>query len=216
MHASNELAIPLYSIQSTSTKSYVNYYIKDNNKIKEINQNAKPITYQIKISYHFMKCPIFTFSNEDNILYTAKHQYNEIIIGKGYEVHINKDSSNHIGKILQEHDRINSILEKGKRFNVKFVELEKPNHFSLSVTFPNKGRNVTWAPKKFDNKKTPNKRSKKDCVLANSDGQTVFIFKKKSNDLFQIQTIQSIDPLIIFAIGLSAIIGPHDGPFGGF
>ncbi|KAK8840394.1 hypothetical protein M9Y10_030955 [Tritrichomonas musculus] len=209
-----QTTMPYCSIQNEASTNILNDFEKDNNKVKENDQSHKSIIYQIKISYHFMKCPFYTFSKDGNILYTAKHLYNEIFIGKGNEVHISKDTSNRIGQILQEH-RLNSILADGKRFKLKYVESGKPNHFSLSVNFPNKGKEVTWRPKKYDLKKNP-KKSKRDCSLENSKGQTVLSLKKKSNHLFEIDTLQSIDPLMIFVIGISGIIGPHDEPFGGF
>ena len=188
------------------------------NKLKE-----RPISYRIKIGYHVMKCPVFKFSNNEKNLYTAKQQYNTIYIGEGSEVHINKDATNRVGQISQEHNRTNFILAEGKRFQVKYVESGKSNHFSLSVTFPHENKNVTWNPinskhfLNFQGEYTTNqKKSKRNFVLANSKGQTVLIFKKMSNKEFEIETLQTIDPLFIFAIGLSGIIGPHDKPFGGF
>ena len=80
------------------------------------------------------------------------------------------------------------------------------NRFSLSVTFPHNDKNLTWK----------SKESKKHHTLENSKGQEVLVIKKKSYQTIEIETFQSIDPLTIFVIGLSEIVGPHDEPFGGF
>lgn len=211
MQPASQYAVPIYDYSDIN---------KDSNRSSEKKEsNSNPITYQIKVSYRFMKYPLFTFLNGNNILFTAKHQNNEFFIGKGFEVHVNKETNNQVGKILEEHDRVNSILANGNRFKLKYIESEKPNRFMISVSFRNNGEKVEWKPKKNINRKNNPElklKSKRDFVLENSERKTVFVFRKKSNDLFEIETVQSIDPLIIFTIGLSAIIGPHDGPFGGF
>lgn len=186
---------------------------KDNNykgKVKEQNLENEPkpksINYRVKIKYQAMKCPIFQFSIDGKILYTAKHQYNHIFIGEGDEVHIKKTISNRVAEITQQHDRTNFIKTNEKEFQLKYNESTKPKHLSLSATFPHKGKNMTLN----------SKISKKNIVFQNSKGETVLKITKKSYQTYELDTLQSIDPLMIFIISLSAIIGPHDEPFGGF
>lgn len=58
-------------------------------------------------------------------------------------------------------------------------------------------------------------RSKKNIVLANEDDHTVFILRKMSDCLFEYETLESIDPLTLFSIGLSGIVGPYDDHLNG-
>lgn len=203
--------------------------IKNSAKDTLNNHKVKSIIYHVVVENHFGKLPIYRILFDGEILYSAKQKDNDIYIGKGRDIHINKYTLNHVGHIYQDCNKTNHILVNKNRFQLKYVESGKPNYLSLSVTFPNNDKKVTWIPKKpkFDfitNKYYLNfqgeynrnpQRSKKNIVLANEDDHTVFILRKMSDCLFEYETLESIDPLTLFSIGLSGIVGPYDDHLNG-
>lgn len=206
-----------------------NEKIESNCSCKENLKKGKTIIYNVFIENHSIKCPVYRFCSEKTVLYTAKQKNNNIYIGSGSKVHINRDTSNHVGHIYQDNNKTNFILADKDKYEVKYVSSGRPNHLSLSVTFPYKSRQITWDPKKPKYDETKNKyylnfhgefhrnpiKSGKNIVLANSNGHTAFIVRKMTEDMFELEALPSINPLIIFTIGLSDIVGPYEDQFGG-
>ena len=173
--------------------------------------------------------PVYHFSLKGKVLYSAKQKYNDIYIGDGKSIHINKDTSNHVGHIYQDNNKTNFVLADKDKYEIKYVDSGRPKHYSLSVTFPYKDKQVTWTPKipRYDSVK--NKyylnfhgeyhrnpiKSGKNIVLVNSSGHTAFIARKMADNVFELETLPSVNPLIVFTIGLCDIVGQYDDQFGG-
>ena len=160
-----------------------------------------------------------------SILYTAKQKENDIIIGEGSFVHMNHHKENHVGHIVQESNhRINQIKLKGQKpFTVKYVDSIKENHLSLEVTFYDGSKKMTWTPKAPHFNTETNRfcldlsgmwnrssiKSKRNIVLQNLDGNISFIVRKVDQNVFKIEANPKYDPLLMFAIGISEIVGPY-------
>ena len=203
---------------------------KPSEKPQEIDTSKiSSVIYTVKAERHALKCNVYHFYSGDDVLFTAKKKNENIYVGEGYDVHIRRNQKNHVAHISQDDSFHNIIFLKDKNFNLKYVDSGKPNHLSLNVSFPlNKDKMITWVPKppKYDpvtdryflnfhgeHHHTPIK-SKKNIVLQNERGNPTFIVRKMDNELYEIECLPIVDPLIAFVIGLSDIVGPYFDPCG--
>ena len=194
---------------------------------KEIDTSKiSSVIYIVKRDKRPLKLPVYHFYDNGTCLFTAKRKDNNIYIGEGFDVHINKNMKNHVAHIYQDDALHNIVFLKDMNFKIKYVNSGKPNHLSLDTHFTYNNREIKWSPKtpKYDAIKdkyylnfhgehhhTPI-GSKKNIVLQNDNGSTTFIVRKMDEDMFEIECLPLIDPLIIFTIGLSDIIGPYIDP----
>ena len=203
-----------------------NESVKDEKKTEETPKKVKSVIYLVRAENHSVKCPVFRFCLDGKILYTAKQKDNNIFIGQGNNVHINSDTSNHVGHIFQDSNSVNFIRLNDQQYKLKYVASGKPDHTSLSVTFPYKERQITWTPKTPKYNAIKNKyylnfhgeyhhrpiRSRKNIVLQNPNGHTTFIVRKMADNVYELEALPLINPLVIFTIGLSDIVGPFFDP----
>lgn len=57
-------------------------------------------------------------------------------------------------------------------------------------------------------------KSSKNIVLANVQGHTTFIVRKVGYLIYEVECLPIVDPIIVFTIGLSDIVGPYLDPLG--
>ncbi|KAK8837768.1 hypothetical protein M9Y10_036306 [Tritrichomonas musculus] len=189
--------------------------------------NMKSVIYLIRYMHHGFKCPTFVFCQDRQILYTAKLKENNIFIAQGNEVHI-KDKDKHVAHIFRTDNNTNNIILKNFEFGLEYVNSGQPHHRSVQVSFPFKDSQLNWSPKEPKYNASDNKyylnfkgeynhkpvKSSKNIVLQNSDGHATFIVRKMDFFLFEAECLPVIDPLIVFTIALSDIVGPYKDPFG--
>lgn len=189
--------------------------------------NMKSVVYYVRCEPHTIKCPVFRFCDKDHIIFSAKQKENAIFFAEGSNVHVDKNKCKHVAYIHRLNCGGNTVHVGKEKFKVNYAQSGKPDLLSLDVTFPFKGEQITWTPKepKYDamNDKyylnfhgeyhhTPLK-SNKNIVLQNSEGQPTFIVRKMDNNLFEIECLPVIDPLIAFTIGLCDIVGQYVDPY---
>lgn len=187
----------------------------------------KSVIYHLRIESHKFRSPIYHFCYaDDTVLYTAKQKDNNVLIGEGNDVQMIGDSSNIVAHIYQDYEKVNFVRFNEQQFKIKYSDSGKPDVLSLEVTFPYKDRKITWVPKTPKYNPIKDKyylnfhgeyhhspiKSRKNIVLQNQVGQTTFIVRKMENNLFEVECLPVIDPLIVFTIGLSDIVGPYNGP----
>lgn len=202
---------------------------KSDNK-PEDNHVTHSVVYQIKIDVPLWKCNRFFFIKDGEVLFTAKQKNEYIVIGKGSDVHISKDTSNHVAHIIQNEDYYNDVSVEDQKFIVKYVSLGKTGHFSIELSFKHNGNTYYWGPRDtYNNMKNYGYtlklageyhhhpiRSRKNAVLQNPDGQTTFIVRKMDENFFEVECHPDVPLTIAFVIALSNIVGPYydfDGQF---
>lgn len=201
---------------------------KDENKnLEDEFKDMKSVVYYVRYESHGLKCPIYRFCNENEILFSAKQKENAVFLAKGSNIHIDKNKCKHVAHIHRINCGGNVITIGNEKFKVNYAESGKPDLLSLSATFPFKGETVTWTPKepKYDAMKdkyylnfhgeyhhTPI-RSNKNIVLQNNHGHTTYIVRKMDNNLYEIECLPVVDPLVAFTIGLCDIIGQYTDPY---
>ena len=215
----------VYNNDYNEIKNSENIFDKQKNQKNSIFRNQKSVIYQVRCEKHSLKLPKYLLCINGYIKYTAKQKENDVIIGEGSNVHINKHKSNHVGHIVQESNhRLNNIeLKNHKPFVVKYVDSTQENHLSLEVTFVHDDKRETWTPKPPIFNTVENRfyldlrgmwnhssiKSKKNIILQNLSGDEALIVRKIDNNLYEIEASPIYDPLLIFSIGLSDIIGPY-------
>lgn len=194
-------------------------------RLKQIENNSyshKAVIYQIRVEGHFFKCPVFRFCANGRIMFTAKQKDCDIYIGEGSEVHIHKMRETHVAHIFQTDGDHNLIRLKDFQFRLQYVNSGKPGHISIDVGFPFGNKDIRWTPKipKYDmetNRYYLNFagqyhhepiKSRRNIVLQNQKGNPTFIVRKIKHHVYEVECLPVIDPLIVFTIGLSDIIGP--------
>ena len=89
-------------------------------------------------------------------------------------------------------------------------------HFSLKTSFTHNGKKLDWSPKEIENmSKLVGEfnhmpiQSKKNLLLKNKAGHPTFLVRKMDKKTYEIECLPSLNPLIIFALGISDIVGPY-------
>lgn len=209
--------------EKENVKNNCNGKPKNNKKAeKEKSKKIKSVIYSVQIENHSTKCSVYRCSMNGEVLFTAKRKDQDIYIGKGDDVHIANDS-NHVARIYQDKASNNFIFIDHDQYVLKYVDSGKPNTKSVAITFPYKDRQIVWTPKTPKYNALKNKyylnyhgeyhhhplHSRRNIVLQNPDGHSTFIARKMEEQLFELEALPVINPLLIFAIGLSDIIGPY-------
>ena len=52
----------------------------------------------------------------------------------------------------------------------------------------------------------------KNILLEDKEGKTVFITRKIDENLFEVECLPTIEPLVAFCLGVSDIVGPYCDP----
>ena len=68
------------------------------------------------------------------------------------------------------------------------------------------GKNWIGIQKKFNHIPI---QSKKNLMLKNKDGHPTFLVRKMDKKTYEIECFPTLSPLIIFALGISDIVGPY-------
>ncbi len=192
------------------------------NRRKRPSIQKLPVIYTINVKNHSLKCPTFKFLQKETVLFAAKEKCNDIFVAEGNEVHIGQKEM-HIAHILQNPQNllINTVYTKHNQFNIRYKKVG-PNKYSIDTSIKIDEKNQSLVPKKpkFDSKKNrcildcsgqyhlKVKPSLKNIVLDNSDGQTMFIVRKKDEKVFEVECDPGIEPLVAFCIAISDIVGP--------
>ncbi|KAK8843596.1 hypothetical protein M9Y10_024654 [Tritrichomonas musculus] len=215
--------VPDNKYDGSDGKNYLYITVIQPSNTQESNESINSVIYVIKIENRALKCPIYRFLSNNKLLFSAKRKYYDVFFVEGEDVHIEKNKEKHIGQIHQHTDGYNMIRARDWKFKLVYVNSGKPDELSIEVDFPFKGGRVKWTPKipVFDSSKnkyylnfagnyhrTPMKSSK-NIVLQNSNGHSTFILRKMAQNVYEVECVPEIDPLIIFEIGISDIIGPY-------
>lgn len=197
------------------------YYFPNKDQNNQ-NKRCKSVIYQVRVEPHTFKCPVYYFVANGSVMFTAKIKDFDVYIGEGNSVHIKKNTGNHVAHIFQYDNDHNIIRLKDQQFRLQYVNSGKPGYLSIDVAFSFKDQQLRWTPMtpRFD-KVTGHYylnlsgeyhhnpiKSKKNIALQNAKGNPTFILRKMSSHVYEIECLPIVDPLIIFTIGLSDIIGP--------
>lgn len=216
------------NLNSSGKNSTTNISKENNNSskkdVKEPNkQQIHSVIYEIKVDPQFMKLPIIHFIADGQVVLTAKHKGNTIVIGKGSNVHLKKDRSNHVAKISMQNG-INTVSCEGQEFHITFVYFSGPGTFSVAADFMHKGKCIHWKPKEPRHNKATNTyslslhgeyhhfplKSTKNTVLINDLDESCLIIRKVAEEEYEAECHPDVSQIIIFAFALSQIIGPNE------
>lgn len=173
------------------------------------------VCYKIQILNPFMKCSRYIFSQDGRILYTAKQKQNEIFIGQGNDVHIHENKLENSAQILQNSEGYNIVNTDEQQFRINYILYGSKKQYSMQTSFNHKGKMLDWSPKdpesitsyagEYNHEPIP---SKKNTILRNPNGNPTFLFRKMAKNTFEIECVNALNPLIVFAIGISQVVGP--------
>lgn len=182
---------------------------------------VETIIYQIKVDRPMMKCHQYHLIRNGEVLLSAKKKGNNIVVGKGIDIHLKTSTANHCAQISQE--RMHNIIKANNQTIIlKYVLFPDSKAFSMSVSFLHNNEQIYWFPKQPKlNPKTGNyglrlvgshhhvpMNSNKNSVLKNKSGKTTFITRMMAVDFFEAECHPDISPEIVFCIALSSIVGP--------
>lgn len=179
------------------------------------------IIYEIAVDRRKMKCNRYTMSRNGETFFSAKKKGAEVIIGKGSEIHIKSQKDNHCAKIVQDQME-NTIIADGQKIQLKYVKFPKSGVTSMSVSFEHNGQTLQWSPKEPKYNSNTGKyslnltglhrkrpiQSSKNSAMVNSQGKIMFITRKMRDNLFEVECLPKLSPIIVFTFALSSIIGP--------
>lgn len=170
------------------------------------------VVYKIQVLSQLMKCNRYFFSLNEKILFTAKKKSNEIYIGQGNNIHINSNENESCARIMQCNG-YNTVYTSNQEFKVSYIPFGVRKQFSLETSFSNDGKTLNWSPKEIDQNLYGQYNripvpSKKNMLLKNQAGSPTFIVRKMQDEVFEVECLSIVNPLIAFTLGLSQIIGP--------
>lgn len=203
--------INVKDIKNTESESKIKN--KDNNK-ENNKKKLLPVYYEITSEIPFGKCPRFYLRKGDKILYMAKQKESIIYIGEGNDFHIGKKLSEAHVKIIRDQPEYNVVYMKDQRFKVRFNQ-HKDGTYSVYTSFILNGQYIVWKNREPKDISSFNGflnhmaiDSKKNILMQNSDNKVTFIFRKVGKKTYEAECHHSVDPIIVFAISLSEMIGP--------
>lgn len=189
--------------------------VNEENQILPTTQkmNHRTICYQITSDNPFMKCRRFYLSKDNQIIYMAKQNHDEIYIGEGNDFHISENRAKNTARICRKRDGFNIVTTDEQEFKIKYVKYG--NGYSIEVSFDHDGTKLDWRPKRpkrftsFNGGYGRNPvYSKKNTILQNPSNRPTFIVRKMSDKIYEAECNPNVNPIIVFAIALSQIIGP--------
>ena len=179
-------------------------------------KNKEHITacYQIIEDAQLLKLHRFYLMKDNKIIYMAKIKNNSILIGEGDDFHIRDNKYVNTAKITRYRNGYNIVSTNDQEFKIEYLYWSDGS-YSLKVSFNHQVNQLNWRPKKTK-KLTRFKggynhvpiQSKKNTILQNSSNLSTFIVRRMSKKLFEAECNQAVNPLIVFAIALSQIVGP--------
>lgn len=178
-----------------------------------------PLVYEIRVKPGLFKPTKYSFLLNGDVILSAKQNDSLIVIGRGNEVHISSDKSNHLGKIQRTYEHRNIIKINSQSYVVKYIQL--PQCSTVSISFDSPKTSTTLEPLdsalmseksvmpqlcgKF--KRTPIK-SRRNTILQDPNGANTFIVRKMKENIYETECEQSFDKTLAFALSISQIIGP--------
>ncbi|OHT08797.1 hypothetical protein TRFO_22656 [Tritrichomonas foetus] len=193
----------------------------DENQNVEIPQNIViPIVYDIRADKSVMKCNKYVMRRNGKVLLSAKKKSGLIVISRGPDVHLSIKSG-HVCRIVQQ-PLYNEINVEGQKIILKYVRCSNSGAISFRVSFNHEGTQLFWNPKypkvnpktgQFSLKLSGAHKhvpvpSRRNAVLINSEGRTTYIVRKMAENFFEAECHPDVDPIIVFALALSSIVGP--------
>lgn len=171
------------------------------------------ICYQIKAENPIMKCHRFYLLKDDKVIYMAKQKYDEIYIGKENNCHMKTNKHLNDAKIKRDCRGYNVINVPDQEFKVRFEKFGEK--FLIKTTFDHKRGKQIWRPKQDNFQKLIKgeynheaMKSRRNLVLQNERNNPTFILRKMKRKVYEAECSQEADPIVVFAIALSQIIGP--------
>ena len=191
------------------------------NQGQDKNRDIPTVIYEIRIDRPKLRLIRYHLMKDGEVLYSAKKKGDEIVIGKGADVHMETSTANHCGRIVQKSMK-NDIEIDGQFIHLTYKRFPESDGISMGVSFNHKGQILEWGPKEpkrnpingayglnlkgfYHHKAVPSKRN---SVLVNSEGHATFITRKMAENFYEAECHPEISPSIAFAIALSSIIGP--------
>ena len=194
----------------TSSVPNIHYFPEKSSSSKEPNS----IYYQIQVDNHLMKCRRFYFLKNNQVIYMAKQRNNDIFIGPGSNFHIHEQKFENSAKISRNSEGFNIVNTDDQEFKVSYIPAGH-KQYSLKTSFVNKGKRLVWNPKEPKLIKSFNGefnrvpvQSKKNIMLINKNGHPTFIVRRMNKTTFDVECHSMLNPLIVFSLGVSQIVGP--------
>lgn len=170
------------------------------------------ISYQIRSKTPLIKSTCFYLMKEDKIIYMAILKFDKIIFKEGEGLQ-NKKKNGKTAEIIRSVHGYNIIKTDDHDLKVKYTK--NGQKFPMVATFTYNGHRIRWNPKDAeyneflkDGSKNKPRRSNKNFMLQNSYNHPTFILRKMSKQYYDVECFPTVDPLIVFSIALSGIIGP--------
>ncbi|KAK8836581.1 hypothetical protein M9Y10_037515 [Tritrichomonas musculus] len=174
---------------------------------------SHPACYQIIENIPFAKLTRFYFLKDCSILYTAKYKKNHFYIGSGDCFHIHEKRVENCAQITCDKDNYNKVVREDQEFAICFVGYS--GGYSIDVSFENNGEKLHWEPKEvkedaeFDGEyKHSPIHTDRNIILQDSKMKNCLIIRKMSKEVIEAECNPDVNPIIIFAIAISQIIGP--------
>ena len=193
----------------------VDYDCKDNNAKQLQKEAAASTCYRITPDIQFMEDPIFYFKKEGKIIYTAYLKENVIHIGEGSITVNNKNGFNDIAKITRMKDDYNVVNIGDQEIDIRYALYYPSSDYSIKISFDHNGKKLSWKPKTPKTAKSFNGKfnhrpikSDKNIILQNHSKNPTFIFRSMKDNVYEAECNPEINPVIVFAIALSEIVGP--------
>lgn len=184
---------------------------KNNNNNKSEKKHS--VCYQIKIENPILKCHHFYLLKDGKVIFSAKQKYDEIFIGEEENCHIKENLQQNVAKITRDFRGYNIVNTNDQEFKIRY--LKKGGKFLVKTSFDHQIGKQFWRPRETNcdnmlkgeyNHKVM--QSRKNVVLQNHRNHPAFILRKMSKKIYEIECHPIADPIVIFAIALSQIIGP--------
>lgn len=179
------------------------------------------VIYELWVINPLVKLNRYYFVENGDIIESAKQKNNEIYLARGPEVHVSKDVSNRIGKIILNQNQTNTIKINDEVTQLNYVFLPETDRLSVSFNIEYFGENEKWSPvdenlcsKHYSSAKLTGEsersciKSKKNTVLQNEKGELRFIVRKFEEYKYEVECDLGLDTTFAFAVALSQILGP--------
>lgn len=168
--------------------------------------------YEITSDKPFMKGMKYNLMRNNQVIYTAKVKDDGIYIGEPTDLNNSESQMKNTAKITRGKS-YNIVKTANQEFKINFIQIGEFN--SLNVSFNHYGKQLNWIPRQPRSKiglhggygRAPI-QSKKNTMLQNLNHRPSFICRQMSKKVFEAECNKDIDPIIVFAIALSQIIGP--------
>lgn len=188
---------------------------KDNNNNNKLKKTAQSACYKIIPNLHLMSDPIFYFMKGDKVIYTAIGKENVFYICEGKCEDNQEGDFKNIAKLTRNKDNYNIVNTGDQEIKIRYALYYPTYDYSIKISFDHQGKKLSWKPK---TPKSPTSfngeynhtpiESEKNMILQNHSLDPTFILRAMSKETYEAECHQSVNPIVVFSIALSQIVGP--------